>query len=239
MDTLHLNDSKVKMVAHRGLSGLETENTCAAFVAAGNRSYYGIETDIRRTADGKFILFHDNDTRRVGQDELVIEKTTFDTLRALRLCDKDGTKTRKDLGLATLEEYISICRKYDKVSVLEIKGAYKPAELEQVVNTIREMGWLEKTVFIAFDLTNMICLREMLPDQKLQFLIGSYPDWLLDTLKKYHLDLDIQYKALTAERVKELHEAGIEVNVWTVDSLEDAQRMVEYGVDYITSNIIE
>ncbi|MBE5782081.1 MAG: hypothetical protein E7329_02050 [Clostridiales bacterium] len=239
MDTLHLNDSNVKMVAHRGLSGLETENTCAAFVAAGNRSYYGIETDIRRTADGKFILFHDNDTKRVGMDELVIEKTTFDTLRALRLCDKDGTKTRKDLGLATLEEYISICRKYDKVSVLEIKGAYKPAELEQVVNTIREMGWLEKTVFIAFDLTNMICLREMLPDQKLQFLIGSYPDWLLDTLKKYHLDLDIQYKALTAERVKELHDAGIEVNVWTVDSLEDAQRMVEYGVDYITSNIIE
>ena len=239
MDTLHLNDSKVKMVAHRGLSGLEAENTCAAFVAAGNRSYYGIETDIRRTADGKFILFHDGDTKRMGQDELAIEKTTFETLRALRLCDKDGTKGRYDLHLATLEEYISICRKYDKVSVLEIKGAYKPAELEQVVNTIREMGWLEKTVFIAFDLTNMICLREMLPDQKLQFLIGSYPDWLLDTLKKYHLDLDIQYKALTAERVKELHEAGIEVNVWTVDSLEDAQRMVEYGVDYITSNIIE
>ena len=62
---------------------------------------------------------------------------------------------------------------------------------------------------------------------------------ILDTLKKQKLDLDINYKALTAERVKELHEAGIEVNVWTVDSLEDAQRMVEYGVDYITSNIIE
>ena len=37
----------------------------------------------------------------------------------------------------------------------------------------------------------------------------------------------------------ELHENGIEVNAWTVDSLEDAQRLVEYGVDYITSNIIE
>ena len=101
------------------------------------------------------------------------------------------------------------------------------------------MGWLENTVFIAFDLTNMISLREKLPDQKLQFLIGSYPDWLLDTLKKYHLDLDIHHSALTAERVKELHDNGIEVNAWTVDSLEDARRLVEYGVDYITSNIIE
>ena len=39
--------------------------------------------------------------------------------------------------------------------------------------------------------------------------------------------------------MEELHAAGIEVNVWTVDTLEDAQRMVEYGVDYITSNIVE
>ena len=34
------------MVAHRGVSGLERENTCPAFVAAGVKSYWGIETDI-------------------------------------------------------------------------------------------------------------------------------------------------------------------------------------------------
>lgn len=54
MDTLHLNAPQVKMVAHRGMSGLELENTCSAFVAAGNRSYYGIETDVHRTSDGHF-----------------------------------------------------------------------------------------------------------------------------------------------------------------------------------------
>lgn len=51
-DTLRLGLQGVNMIAHRGVSGLERENTCAAFVAAGNRSYYGIETDIHRTADG-------------------------------------------------------------------------------------------------------------------------------------------------------------------------------------------
>ena len=40
-----LNSPKPLMIAHRGVSGLELENTCAAFVAAGNRSYFGIETD--------------------------------------------------------------------------------------------------------------------------------------------------------------------------------------------------
>ena len=51
-------DSKgrIKMVAHRGVSGLERENTCPAFVAAGVKSYYGIETDVHVTADGKYII---------------------------------------------------------------------------------------------------------------------------------------------------------------------------------------
>ncbi len=43
------------MVAHRGLCGLEPENSIPAFVAAGNRSYYGVESDVHVTADGKLL----------------------------------------------------------------------------------------------------------------------------------------------------------------------------------------
>ena len=82
MNTIKFSKKHVKTIAHRGLSGLEKENTCAAFVAAGNReSYYGIETDVHRTADGQFVVFHDDSTARVGVDALVIENSTFDTLR--------------------------------------------------------------------------------------------------------------------------------------------------------------
>lgn len=240
MDTLHLeNHGAVKMVAHRGMSGLELENTNSAFVAAGNRSYFGIETDVHRTADGQFIIIHDDNTKRVALDEMIVEKTYFETLRALRLADKNGQKGRKDLMMPSLQEYIQICKKYDKKSVLELKNHFSPADIDAIIAIIREEGWLENTIFISFDLPNMICIRERLPQQKAQYLISSYTDWLVDTLKKHALDLDIHYKALTAERVKELHDAGIEVNVWTVDTLEDCQRMVEYGVDYITSNIVE
>ena len=40
MNTIKIDKGQVKMIAHRGLSGLEKENTCAAFVAAGNRESY-------------------------------------------------------------------------------------------------------------------------------------------------------------------------------------------------------
>ncbi len=42
MNTLLLESPKPLMIAHRGLSGIEMENTCSAFVAAGNRTYFGI-----------------------------------------------------------------------------------------------------------------------------------------------------------------------------------------------------
>lgn len=54
MDATKVSSGKTRMIAYRGVSGLKCENTNAAFVAAENRSYFGIETDVHVTADGKF-----------------------------------------------------------------------------------------------------------------------------------------------------------------------------------------
>lgn len=241
MDTLHLPFPKPKMVAHRGVSGLEMENTCSAFVAAGNRSYWGIETDVHVTGDGNFILIHDDDTRKVALDSMIVEKTTYETLRSLRLRDRDGKRGRKDLILPSLREYIQICKKYEKISVLELKNSMEPSYISRIISIIREEGWLEGTVFISFALENLLALRKALPAQKAQYLIEKTPDWaeLLRILKDNALDLDADYRLLTEDRVRQLHAAGIQVNVWTVDSLEDARRLADWGVDYITTNIIE
>ena len=238
-DTLHLTGKKPLMVAHRGVSGLEMENTCSAFVAAGNRSYYGIETDVHVTRDGQFVIIHDDDTARVTGDSMTVEKTSMETLRSLRLLDKDGLRGRKDLVLPELKEYTRICKKYVKVSVLELKNHMHPQHIRQIVDVIREEGWLENTVFISFDLENMVCIREMLPLQPAQYLTSAIGEELLDTLKQHHLDLDVYYKALTRDFLEACHAAGIRVNVWTVDELEDCRRLADWGVDYITSNIVE
>ncbi|MBQ6257556.1 MAG: hypothetical protein IJJ60_13275, partial [Clostridia bacterium] len=160
----------------------------------------------------------------------------------LRLADKDGKRGRKDLLLPSLAEYVQICRKYEKISVLELKNHMQPEDIDGIISVIEKEGWLDKTIFISFDLPNVVYTKEKLPEQKVQYLIGGdMKDWdeVMSTLNRYHLDLDIYYKMLTEERVKELHAAGIEVNVWTVDHLEDAERLAAWGVDYITSNIIE
>ena len=108
MNTRKVNAKHCKMVAHRGCSGLEKENTLAAFIAAGNRSYWGVETDVHRTADGEYVVIHDSETGRVAGDNIVIENTSFEYIRSLRLKDIDGTRTRADLRIPTLREYIAI-----------------------------------------------------------------------------------------------------------------------------------
>ena len=237
-DTLKLRDSRVKMIAHRGVSGLERENTAAAFVAAGNRSYWGIETDVHRTADGAYVIIHDDDTRRVADMNLPVEGSALRQLQALTLRDMDG-QARRDLVLPGLSEYSRICRKYGKASVLELKNHFTPEQVEEIVAIVREAGWLRETVFISFDLENLISLRQLLPDQPAQYLVCRETPDLLDTLTRYRLDLDMDYKALTHDLVRRVHDAGRLVNVWTVNDLADARRLADWGVDYITSNIIE
>ena len=156
MDTLHLHDGGIKMIAHRGLSGLETENTCSAFVAAGNRTYFGIETDVHRTRDGKYIIIHDDRTGRVADQDLPVEDTDFSVLRALRLKDRDGDDARGDLILPTLEEYIRVCRRYEKTAVLELKNHMEKSDIANIIETVQGENHLQKTIFISFWAQTMI-----------------------------------------------------------------------------------
>lgn len=240
MDTIKVKSGKTRMIAHRGLSGLETENTCAAFVAAGNRSsYYGIETDIHRTADGNFIIHHDPDTSRVGGKKLKVEETDFAVLQEFRLRDKDGSHTRADLRLPSLEEYIGICKRYGKTSVLELKSTFTDGEIREMIGRIEKMRWLDEVIFIAFDYENLLKVRKVKPEQRCQFLTEQFSEDLLTRLVKDDMDLDIYYPAISEKDVKLCHENGVLVNVWTVDKKADAERLIGWGVDFLTSNILE
>lgn len=237
-DTIKIDSKNCKMIAHRGASGVERENTLPAFVAGGNRSYFGMETDIHPTLDGRFVIIHDSNTSRVSSSDVDVEKCRYQDLKSLRLKDLDGEE-RGDLCLPLLEEYLRIAKAYDKHCVIELKGVFSRENIEKVVEIVRSVYSLDNATFIAFDIDNLVILRELLPSQKLQYLCFELNDELLATLKKYNLDLDVYYKCLTKEWVDAFHAHGIEVNCWTVDDKQDAEKLIEMGVDFITSNILE
>jgi glycerophosphoryl diester phosphodiesterase len=233
------NKGGVKMIAHRGVSGLEVENTLPAFVAAGVKSYYGIETDVHVTKDGQFIVVHDDDLNRIANLDMSVENSNFARLREVKLKDTDKVTERGDLFLPSLQEYISVCRKYGKQAILELKNQMKEQEVWEIAKIIQEMGWFERTTFISFAADNLLYLRQKYPTASTQFLVCDATDEELQFMIDHRLDADICDYGVTKEKVDKLHKAGLKVNVWTVDSIENAERVRDCGVDMITSNILE
>lgn len=239
MDTVKFNKKDVKVIAHRGLSGIETENTNSAFVAAGNRSYWGIETDVHKTADGVYVIFHDDNTGRMTNKDLIVEEVTYKDLCELTLNDINGKQGRRDLIIPLLGDYVSICKKYKKHAVLELKNSFTYEDIKEIVEIIDSYEYLDDTTFISFDINNLIYLRQIRQNQKAQYLTGEFSNEILENLKKYKLDLDIEYHSVNKDMMQTLKENNIEVNCWTCDDVESGERLAECGVDYITSNILE
>ena len=239
MNTIKIDRRSTVMVAHRGVSGLETENTVAAFIAAGNRSYGGIETDVHKTADGHYVVIHDENTLRVSGVEMIVEESTFDELRKITLHNM-GDGTRGDLRIPTLEEYLSTCHRYEKTAVLELKGSFDKESVSEILKACIEIHGLENMIFISFDYQNLVYLRELSSDAVLQFLTyKEIDDALIDRLLLYRMDLDAHYKLFTEELIKKLHDKGLKLNAWTVNEPEVAADLVAWGIDYITTNILE
>ena len=240
MDTIKINKGNAQIVAHRGLSGIERENTASAFVAAGNRSYFGIETDVRPTADGHFVLLHDDNAVRCGGDMILPEQSSLQTLQSVQLFERDGSRGRADLRIPTLQDYLRICKCYDKVCVLEFKGYFTEEQMAKALEIVKAEYTLDKMIFISFGIENLQILRAICPEANCQFLTGRYDEELIKLLKDNKMDLDIWSGALTEEaQVKRLLDEGIKVNVWTVDDKDLAEKLISWGVQYITSNILE
>lgn len=125
--------------------------------------------------------------------------------------------------------------------MLEVKNHFSKENLKKMVKETEALGYIGKVIFISFDMANCVNLRKILPDNEIQWLSGI--DWvteeILKTLSDNRLDVDLQYNGLTKEHIEMFHSKGMEVNCWTCDNKEDAEKLILMGVDFITTNILE
>ena len=114
-----------------------------------------------------------------------------------------------------------------------------PQNIAEIYAEVEKYYDPKKLIFISFSLQNLIDLRQQQPDATIQYLVQDFNDDILATLKQYNFDLDIGHWVCSKEVIDTCHANNIKVNVWTVDNPGDAERLIDYGVDYITSNILE
>lgn len=237
-ETISIDRKNTLMIAHRGLSKIEKENTVPAFKLAGEHTYYGIESDVHRSKDGRYFIIHDENTKRVSGEDCIVEESTAERLRNIALRDINGNASDRYI-IPTLIEYIIVCKKYHKQAVLEFKNHFEEQYIYEMMDIVETEDCLCTTTFISFDLANLQAVRKRDPNQSVQYLSSSFHEGILELLKENKMDLDIYHRELTKERLDLLHENGIKVNVWTVDKIKDAKKYISWGVDYITTNILE
>lgn len=240
MDTVKFEKNSTRVVSHAGLAGIEVANTEAAFLAAAKRSYYGIETDVRKTKDGYYVCFHDPSLLSKAGVDASIESLTLAEIREIVLFERDGSRGRDTLRIPTLEEYVRICKEYGKVAVIELKPNYFTREdIGEIIDIVRSLDYLDHSEFISFYFDNLAHVRYYLPDAKVGVVFSTLTDETLARIVNAGFNVTMSTTIITKEWIDRFHENGITVCCYTVDDPDRAEQLAEWGVDFIITNRLE
>ena len=239
----------VEIIAHRGASYLAPENTLASVNLAWNLGADAVEIDIYLTKDGRIVAMHDKTTERTAGPKW---KIADHTLAELRRLDAGSWKDASFAGepIPTLEEILASIPDGRRLFI-EIKcGKEVLPELRRVL--IASGKPPRQIVVIAFDLETATDSKRMMSGVKTYLLFGRSPtrdkvthmitggriDELIEQCRDAKLDgLDLSHESeLSKEIVDRIHELGLEFYVWTINSPEDAVRVVNWGADGITTD---
>lgn len=228
----------VELIAHRGASHDAPENTLAAFHLAWKQQADGIECDLHLTKDGRIVVCHDETTKRTTGVDLKIARTTFEKLRTL---DVGGWKDPKYKGerIPALEELLAIVPEGKNI-YLEIKcGVEIIPELIRVLEQSKKPA--AETPVICFQAAVIAELKQRRPDLPAYFLHNPEKitaKELVAQAKKINAD-GVDLKAcqeLNAAYARKIRDAGLRLDVWTVNEAAEAQRVIKLGVQGITTD---
>ena len=105
------------MIGHRGYSSKHPDNTEASFLGAVANGSGGIETDVRITKDGVFVVNHNDEAKFIDGTELLVADSTYEQLTEKPLLNK---KSEEIVYLCTFKRYLEICRDANMVCFIEL-----------------------------------------------------------------------------------------------------------------------
>lgn len=240
------------MFAHRGGSGLAPENTIAAFDHAMALGVDGLELDVQCSRDGAVVVHHDATLSRTTDLEgPVTGKTTDELARANAACRFRTAAPssalwagERHVGVPSLAE---VLRRYrDTRVIIELKQN-DPALAEAVLEVVRTADADERVCLGSFGRRVLRAARQIAPHvatsaAREEVRLALYRSWLRWPVSSvgysgYQVPEWAGATRVVSRRfVNDAHDAGLGVQVWTVDSHEDARRLLEWGVDAIITD---
>lgn len=213
------------VIAHRGASRAERENTLAAFRRAVELGADGVELDARRTADGALVVHHD---ALLGDGRAIVATAAADL----------------PPEVPTLTDALDACAPL--VVNIELKNSpddpdFDPEDrlADAVVALLRDRSEpRDRWLLSSFRMATIDRVRARAPDLATAFLT-SFPseDVVADAVAHGHGTLHPWEAMLTAPVVAAASAAGLRVNTWTCNDPERARELARWGVGGIITDV--
>ncbi|MGI5931712.1 MAG: glycerophosphodiester phosphodiesterase family protein [Eubacterium sp.] len=238
-ETSEANPNDQLYIAHRGLSAEYPENTVLAFEEAGKAGFWGVETDLYSTKDGKLVCMHDATVNRTTDGTGKVMDMTKKQIDALRIPYTDLNGVKQELKVPSFEEYLSVCKAYHVVAVLEIKQVSSEAMLKKIVDTIKAYGMEEQCMIISFETGYLENIKNTVdPDIGVLFLYNQTLDSADYTYLSLFTDAGVSQNAscFTEKTEGELEKRKLIYCIYTVKTQKQYQKYSETGLDMLTMN---
>jgi glycerophosphoryl diester phosphodiesterase len=242
--------SRSQMVfAHRGGSGLAPENTIAAFENGLALGADGLELDVHLSRDGRVVVHHDRTLdRTTNLRGPVVDRTVDELARA----DAGYTFARggafpfrgAGLGVPLLAD---VLRRFPNVPVVIELKTNIPELAAAVVDVVRATDSVDRVCLGSFGLRVLRAVRQIEPAlatsaareevrwalyrcwcrwpvRRMAYRCYQVPEWSGRTHVVYPGFVDAA------------RQAGLPVQVWTVDEAEHARRLLGWGVDALITD---
>ena len=229
MSTYKSYPDKFVNYAHRGASEYLPENTLLAFYTGIYMGANGIETDVRRTADGKLVLFHDKTLERVTGDPRSVENCTLDELTKLDVqkngfCDK----------IVLFEDFLEKFAFRDITFAIELKGE---GVEKDTADLLRKYGLTNKAVVTSFKLEYLKNFIAYAPEFEFGLLTKEVtPELEAELLSLGATEICPLATTLSAEDVDRWHSMGFRVRAWGVKDEATMKHVCDCGADGMTCN---
>lgn len=236
MEPPSLKQKAFRVIAHRGASGYAPENTLASFQKGVDVGADMLELDIHMSKDGELVVIHDPTLERTTNGSGYIKNYTVKELKRFDASKRfDAYRGER---IPVLQEVFDLTRKRTTFAI-EIKNCpilYPDIE-KKLVLQIERNDLIDDVIVIAFYHPSLKKIKQYNPDIKTGILYsgGLMEPWVVaETVGANALHPKYQYTF--ADIVEEAHKRDYLVHPWTINSAEDLQRWVDYGVDGITSD---
>jgi glycerophosphoryl diester phosphodiesterase len=216
--------------AHRGGSALAPENTMSAFDNGVALGADGLELDVHLSRDGVVVVHHDR----------MLDRTT-------NLRGPIAIRTADELGRAAVPTLEEVLRRHRDVRVIVEMKVNDAALAAAVVSTIARADAVERVCVGSFGTRVLREVRRLEPAlatsasrQEVRWaLYRSWCRWPVSQAgyRGYQVPENAGTTRVVSPRfVQYAHDAGLGVQVWTVDSEHDARRLIGWGVDALITD---